>query len=246
MSDVKVVDLDKPVLRHRQVKELQAELENLERQERDPERARSFRSASSGYDPGLGRRSLRQAKQMLAQAPKQSLEPEERDYLATQAKTLEEKIRHGMPTQYEMRANPPGSVAKHMKWEKSNKKDIMRWKNAKVRLEPDNEDQDLANVETLRPSGHRWVPAEAYRSSYDKVEWGETAAASPEGFGVNVPVREESGKASKYVCECGRGFDHHLGYHAHRGRCPQAPAEARRKNMKEQIAEVAAEQPQEG
>ena len=237
MSEVKI-DLDKPVLRTRQVKELQAEVEHLERQERDPERAKSFRSASSGYDSGIGRRSLRQAKQMLAQAPKQTLEPEERDYLSAQAKTLEEKIRHGMPTQYEMRANPPGSVAKHMKWEKGNKKDIMRWKHAKIRLEPDNEDQDLANVELLRPTGHRWVPSDAYKTGYDRVEWGQAAAQTPEGFGVNVPVREETGRASKYVCECGRGFDHHLGYHAHRGRCPQAPPEARRQTMKDQIAAV--------
>lgn len=239
MSEVKI-DLDKPVLRNRQVRELQAEVERLESQERDPDRAKAFRSGTAGYDSSVGRRSLRQAKQMLQQAPKQHLETEEKEFLSTKVKELEEKIRHGMPTQYEMRANPPGTVAKHMRWEKGNKKDILRWKNAKVRLEPDNEDPDLANTELLRPSGHRWVPAEAYRSSYDKIEWGETAAASPEGFGVNVPVREESGKASKYVCECGRGFDHHLGYHAHRGRCPQAPAEARRKNMKDQIAEVGA------
>ena len=239
MAETKTIDLDKPVLRARQVKELKSEIESLERQERDPDKARSVRGATSGYDPRIGRNSLRQAKQMLeTQAPKQNLEPEEREYLSTQTKELEEKIRHGMPTQYEMRANPPGSVAKHMKWEKGNKKDIMRWKHAKVRLEHENDDPDLANVEILRPSGHRWVPAEAYRSSYDKVEWGQTAAASPEGFGVNVPVREESGKASKFVCECGRGFDHHLGYHAHRGRCPQAPPEARRKPLKDVIAEV--------
>lgn len=243
MSEVKI-DLDKPVLRARQVKELQAEVERLETMERDPDRSRAIRTGTSGYDANIGRRSLRQVKQMMQQAPKQNLEPEEKDFLQTQEKELAEKIRHGMPTQYEMRTNPPGSVAKHMKWERTNKKDILRWKNARVRLEPGSDDPDLANVELLRPSGHRWVPSEAYRSSYDKTEWGQTAAETPEGFGVNVPVREETGRASKYVCECGRGFDHHLGYHAHRGRCEQAPAEARRKQLKDVILEAAP--PQEG
>ncbi len=58
----------------------------------------------------------------------------------------------GMLSQEEMRTNPPGAVDKHLNWEKANKQNIAKWKNLMLRMNVGTEDQDLCNIERLRPT----------------------------------------------------------------------------------------------
>jgi hypothetical protein len=61
-------------------------------------------------------------------------------------------IKEGMLTQEEMRRNPVSAVDRHMKWEAAKKSAILEWKNLRILLTAEAREQDLANVETLRPS----------------------------------------------------------------------------------------------
>jgi hypothetical protein len=61
-------------------------------------------------------------------------------------------IKEGMLTQEEMRRNPVSAVDRHMKWEAAKKSAILEWKNLRILLNAEAREQDLANVETLRPS----------------------------------------------------------------------------------------------
>ncbi len=66
---------------------------------------------------------------------------------------LRGKILEGMPTQEEMRRCPPGAVDKHRQWESRNKENIQNWKHVQLRLNAGSENQDVANIEQLRPRG---------------------------------------------------------------------------------------------
>jgi hypothetical protein len=65
----------------------------------------------------------------------------------------------GMPTQEEMRRNPPGALDKHMQWEARHKQTIAEWKNIRRRLmasgavESSASDRSVANIELHRPKG---------------------------------------------------------------------------------------------
>ncbi len=65
----------------------------------------------------------------------------------------------GMPTQAEMRRNPPGAVDKHRAWEERNKEIILEWKNIRLRLlqggqlNTTSQARDAANIEMFRPVG---------------------------------------------------------------------------------------------
>lgn len=81
-----------------------------------------------------------------------------RENLAKLETTLREKITQGMPTQEEMRKNPAGTVDKHMRWERSNKADIMQWKKIRRMLAADDShpstwDTESSNLEKYRPHG---------------------------------------------------------------------------------------------
>lgn len=71
---------------------------------------------------------------------------------------LEEQLRNeileGMPSQEEMRCNPPGAVDKHMRWEGRSKAKLLIWKQLKQRMEPKNTDRDLCNFEKYRPTSN--------------------------------------------------------------------------------------------
>lgn len=97
-------------------------------------------------------------KQYEAQAPRPLTNPIMKDKLAAEAQKLLDEITPGMLTQEEMRKNPAGSVDKHMRWERANKKKILRWKKLQCVLnadqsDPHSWDRDAANLERFRPSG---------------------------------------------------------------------------------------------
>jgi hypothetical protein len=79
------------------------------------------------------------------------LTAEQRDAAVKRERELAAFIQEGMPTDADMRRNPVGMVDLHMKWEAAKKAAILEWKNFRVLLNPDAKEQDLANVESLRP-----------------------------------------------------------------------------------------------
>jgi hypothetical protein len=85
-------------------------------------------------------------------APPSDINSSARDELVARERELAEQIREGMLPQEVMRRNPPGAVGHHIKWEKANKAKILAWKNLRRLANPDDSDEDLANIETLRPS----------------------------------------------------------------------------------------------
>lgn len=67
----------------------------------------------------------------------------------------------GMPTQTEMRRNPPGAVDKHRLWESKHKTDVLTWKHVRRRLHASgvsdsglSDESDVSNVEKFRPGTH--------------------------------------------------------------------------------------------
>ena len=65
---------------------------------------------------------------------------------------LEDKIRPGLLPHEVMWRNPAGAADQHLKREKAIKPYILMWKNVRAMQNPHNTDQDLRNIETLRPS----------------------------------------------------------------------------------------------
>jgi hypothetical protein len=99
------------------------------------------------------RRVARLQKALETQSPPSDLPGAAKDRLYKESKALEDKLRQGMPSREEMRKNPPGTVGEWMRYEKANKKDILKWKNIQQMLDPTSDDPDLSNVERLRPNG---------------------------------------------------------------------------------------------
>jgi hypothetical protein len=89
----------------------------------------------------------------LSRLSPEPLAPAEKDKLAKLEKQLAAKIQEGMPTDEMMRKNPVGAIDRHTTWERAKKKLIKMWKNARIQLNPDSDDRDLANVERLRSPG---------------------------------------------------------------------------------------------
>jgi len=82
------------------------------------------------------------------------------DKAKAREKELIEQITQGMPTQEEMRRNPPRAVDKHRSWESRNKAKILEWKNIRKRLLASGaiddcpyDSVDISNIERYRQSG---------------------------------------------------------------------------------------------
>ena len=128
------------LLRHTQRLGMQEERKRLEELKTQP-----------GVKSGAVVQELRKLdKQLTTQSPR-DLTPQEKDLLAQTAKDIEAEILPGMPTHEEMRRNPPGTVHKHIQFEKQFKPKLNLLKNIKIQLDPTSEDPDLANLERIRP-----------------------------------------------------------------------------------------------
>jgi len=90
---------------------------------------------------------------LVSQSPHE-LPGDIKNKLYAESKQLESELTTGMLSQEEMRKNPAGSVGQHMRWERANKKKILRWKNIQQMLDPSSDDPDLSNFERFRPVGH--------------------------------------------------------------------------------------------
>jgi hypothetical protein len=80
------------------------------------------------------------------------LSGEEKNAALKAERELAEQIKEGMLPMEVMRRNPPGAVQHHIKWEREKKDTILAWKNLRRLNNPDDDSEDLANIELLRPS----------------------------------------------------------------------------------------------
>ena len=175
------------LLRHTQRAGMQEERKRLEEHAVQP----------GVNNPGAVRQEIRKLdKQLTAQSPRETT-PQERDLLAKTERELQVEIVNGMPTHEEMRRNPPGTVHKHMQFEKRFKPKLNLLKNIKIQLEPDSEDPDLANLEKIRPhqaeSGagtfmaNAQIPGHFAQTAQAKANW--PADMPPQGT-VNSPLMQ--------------------------------------------------------
>jgi len=110
-------------------------------------------------DKGAARGRLRNLKlQYERQAPRHIKDGALKDKLVARSKELLDKILPGMLSKEEMRKNDAGSVDKHVKWERANKRDIKEWKKINQVLNVDSSpasmrDRDASNLERHRPNG---------------------------------------------------------------------------------------------
>ena len=129
-----------------------AEIENLKEKksvlEAGIEEIRTYRK---GNPATLQKKIVAIEDKMEDEAPP-ALSGEYRDAVAKEETRVRAILLEGIPTQEEMRRNPPGTVAKLTRWQASKKNLTLAWKNLRRVLEPDNDDPDLSNLERYRPS----------------------------------------------------------------------------------------------
>ena len=113
------------LLRHRQRAEMADDRRALEEQLAQP-----VLGAKAGIqNRGAITNEIRKLDKQVEQQSPRTLTPEETNILAAKKQELETEIVVGMPSQEEMRRNPPGTVHRHMQWEKANKKKLALLKN---------------------------------------------------------------------------------------------------------------------
>jgi hypothetical protein len=73
-----------------------------------------------------------------------------KDKMADECRSLEEGIKHDMPTRAEMEdpRRHPGAERKHLNWERKNIHNILKWKDLKRQLNPG--DPTCSSVENIR------------------------------------------------------------------------------------------------
>lgn len=144
------------LLRPSQVADIKAEIKRIEEIEAAPPFVRNQVDM-----PRMARYGRDLARKLDAEAPK-PLRADEIDGAVRREQELRETMAaDGMPTQAEMRRNPPGAVEKHRRWEARNKPRVKEWKNLRLRLAatgalPDclPDSTDAASIERFRPSHH--------------------------------------------------------------------------------------------
>jgi hypothetical protein len=162
--------------------------------------------------PFVRRQTQRLRKQLETQrAPE--LDSVARDVVAKRAKELERTIPVGMPSHEEMRKNPNGAVGAHQRWEKTQKKRVIEWKNAIVALNPGNTDPELSSVERLRPTTSHLgmhsaqipgksfsLPSDQFKENYDEV-FGTSNPSSmkgkPRGSKMSAEARKAAGDRAR-------------------------------------------------
>jgi hypothetical protein len=193
------VDLAKPLLRYHQREEYKGEIESM---------TDMLPQLKTPQDRGDVQRRLGRLKQTLQSQTPAEVTGAMKDRLRAYATELEEKITSGMLSQEEMRKNPAGSVGRHMRWERGNKSDILKWKNAQQVLEPDSDDPDLSNFERLRPMGaqdrmraNAQIPGKMSYGAIPQQNWdqafegqGPSNTALQQAKRVQKPLSEEQRK----------------------------------------------------
>lgn len=163
----------KPLLRPKQLEDAKSELKALEAKITDKgiedkaEAMRQYRRVS---------------KSVNEQTPQPPVDAEEEGKMVARERELREKILEGMPSQEEMRKAPPGAVDKHIAWERRNKRNILEWKNIRLRLSH-GEEAEAANLERYRPT--------ASTLSMDNAHIAGKNFFMPETTGPSVIITDE-------------------------------------------------------
>jgi len=145
LTDEKLKEFDKPTLRPDQIDSYERDLENLE----------GAKHSKDIRHRGVLMQQLKKVQHdFVTQHPaRHQLTGQEKDELNTYANELQRQFTENMPSQEQLRKNGVGAVDHLMRWEKANKEKVLRWKNIKRALEPDNDDTDYTNIEKFRPQG---------------------------------------------------------------------------------------------
>lgn len=141
------------LLRPNQVEDAKEELSRISAMLEAPPHIR----AQISDRPELMKRRSRLGKQLEQFSPR-PYGVGERDAAVREFNALAETIREGMPSSEEMRRNPPGAVGKQIAWDKSQKRNVMRYKHIGLRLAAGGDvpnslrhEGDISNIERLRP-----------------------------------------------------------------------------------------------
>lgn len=143
-----------PYLKLNQLEEMTAERDRLSNMLRAPPHLRN-----AIQDAATMMSTLKRIERSIERDTPRAYVGADLDKAVAREKELREEWSAGMPTQEEMRRNPPGALDKHMKWEARNKLRIAEWKNVKRRLLASGavgeaeSDRSVANVEMFRPRG---------------------------------------------------------------------------------------------
>ncbi|MEE8607209.1 MAG: hypothetical protein V3S55_06385 [Nitrospiraceae bacterium] len=146
-------ETNKSLLRPRQTEKLREDVERLKQMLSAPPHI-----ANRIEDRGQLTKNLRAAEHDLQTQAPTAYGEDELDAATKRSAELHDKMLEGMPTQAEMRRNPPGAVDKHRRWERRNKVLLGEWKNIQLRLHQNGygdlpDATDLANFERFRPAG---------------------------------------------------------------------------------------------
>lgn len=172
--------------------------------------------------------------QIEAQSPPDTT-PAERDALAREAREIEAHLLDGIPSAEEMRKNPPGTVGRHIRWEKKAKArserwadgPLRRWKEIQLTLNKGDFDPDVANFERLRPvrnpltsmegaqiPGQTYVglyPSEGYIRGWERVfggkPGGQVEIPVETSLDSEIPVEAAPKKSMHIETKCGRKMD---------------------------------------
>ncbi len=188
-------------LRQHQVDEIENERRVIER---------TLQEKSRIEDRGNLEATIERIDVQLAEQAAPETTGEERDRMVRECGEIEGRLIPGMPSDEEMRRNPPGVVGRHKRHEKRSKSreffeegDISRWKNNMLCLHRGDDDPDIANFERMRPlhnhgsmlgaqipgtQYHGTNPSQAYLDGHDRTFGnGNGMAPAPDVDGEYVP-----------------------------------------------------------
>jgi hypothetical protein len=103
-------------------------------------------------EKGPVRESLRRLERQLETQRPRSFEGKDLDRAVAREQELREKIREGMLSHEEMRKNPSGAVDRHRAWEREKMPLITEWQNIQRCLHADNDNREMASIESFRPT----------------------------------------------------------------------------------------------
>jgi len=142
-----------PLLRPDQIDGIKQDLKGIEATLNAPPHLRN-----QIVDQGMMRKQAQGLQKMLETQSPKPYDASEIDAAMRRKEELEKSIVIGMPTEKEMRRNPPGAVGKNIAWEKAKKSECLELKNVLKRLRasghlPDSlaDGDDLCNIERYRP-----------------------------------------------------------------------------------------------
>lgn len=143
-----------PYLKVSQIEEMQGEKRRLSETLNAPPHLRR-----ALQDPAQMMKTLRGIEKSLSEDSPVPYQGAEKDAAVKREKELREKFSATMPTQAEMRRNPPGALDKHIMWERDNEDDVGEWKNIRRRmlesgmLPGSMSERSASNIELYRPAG---------------------------------------------------------------------------------------------